>query len=233
MARRYRKRRRRRSSRRRRRFAAKPILFGKHKCVKLRTCVAGALGVSSQTVGGTRFVCISFSANAGGTPFPLSPALRPAGFDLLQPMFANAFTLGSKISVTWLPNTSTHSIIPWIETSTANLVGLRSPDLEQVLNNKFISYGMYATGAGNSSLIKRTRRFSTKKWFSVADVKDNEDLSQILSSTGAPPTLPVRNAYYNVGASMTHNMTDTTMGQLDYVVQIEYVVLFTEPRNVA
>jgi len=237
MARRkYRRRRRRRTYRKKRSarsILARAPLFGKSKMVKLRFCQAGQL--SPGTSGGfTRWLVTSFNANAAGQSSVADPSLQPAGWNLIAPLFQTATTYGCKMSVTWLPSNSTsqHSMIPYIDKSTENIGGTLSPDLQQILNNKFVTYGLYANGPGNSSVIKRQMKFSTKSWFNLSDVKDVDEIAQPLPSTGGVVPLPTRRAFLNVGCSTTHPIS-TGLSQIDVVFVIDYLVLFTEPRNVS
>jgi len=236
MPRKYRKRRRRRNYRRKRSgrsILARAPLFGKSKMVKLCFCQAGQLIPGSDGTN-NRWLVSSYHANAAGQPSTSDPSLRPAGWDLIAPLFQVATTFGSKISVTWLPSSSPnqHSMIPYIDKSTADIGGTLSPDLQQILNNKFVTYGLYANGPGNSSVIKRNMKFSTKKWFNLADVKDVDEIAQPLPPSGGIVILPQRKAFLNVGCSTTHTIS-TALSRVDFVVVIDYLVLFSSPRNVS
>ena len=174
---------RRRRRRRRRRFMKRrPVisrgpLFGKYKVAKLRFCQAGQLLVTDSGPGvGDQWVVRSFIANGAGTPSLANPGAQPEGFGLLAPLFQRVYTLGSRITYTVLPPDPAHSGICYLEKSTQNLDGTLSPELSQVLANKYVRYGYYGNGPGNSSKIQKTYTFSTKRWFNCKDVKDNTDL---------------------------------------------------------
>lgn len=233
---------RRRRPRRRRRYRrrnfnkaryviARAPLFGKRKLVKMRFSESGQLPVE---VGAgpppqDKWRCVSYGANAAGKPSVVSEA-KPEGWGLIAPLFQRAYTLSSRIIVTWLPSTGAHSAVPWVEKSTTSLATLLSPDLNQVLANKFVNYGISTNSPSGNSKIQKKLGFSTKKWFSVKDVMDAEEFSQ---DTSTSPTLPPnRPAYYNIGWTTTHPTQQGT-ANIDYVVTIDYLVMFVGPNNVA
>lgn len=237
MARRYRKRNYRR--RRRRYMKRRPViqrgpLFGHYKVVKMRASEAGQLTVG--TLPGPpptdKWVCRSFLANAAGQPSNQNAGIQPEGWQLIAPLFQRAYTLSSKISVRFLPSDIAHSGIGFVEKSNANLGGIVAPDINQIVANKYCRYGFYGAGAGNSSRTAKNYTFSTKRWFNVSDVKDNDDLAQDIINPTAAILPPERVCYYNFGWSDTH---ETSLGtsNMDYLVVCDYIVLFTGPRNVA
>jgi len=238
MARHRRNRRRRRGRRRRRFMRRRPVisrgpLFGKYKVVKLRFSQAGQLlATNTGPSDGDKWIVRSFMANGAGTPSLSNPGAQPEGFGLLAPLFQRVYTLGSKITFTVLPPDPAHSGICYLEKSTQNLDGTLSPDIQEVLANKYCRYGFYGNGPGNSSKIQKSYSFSTKRWFNVKDVKDNDDLGQDINISGTPLAPPERTAYFNCGWANTHP-TSAQTGSRDYVVVVDFICLFVGPRNVA
>lgn len=228
--------RRKRRPRRRRRYSSKRMvlrkapLFGKRKVVRLRYSQTGQLQLGPGAF--DEWVCKSYRANAAGRPAVSGSVTLPEGWDLISPLFSRAYTLCSKITVVWLPGSVGHSACPWVEKSTVALDGQNSPQLQQILANKFVNYGFYASGAGGTGKLQRSMKFSTKSWFSTRDVLDDTDLSQEIPLDGLPPVPPAREAYYNVGWTTTHSTTQETANR-DFLVIIDYVVAFVGPRNVA
>lgn len=216
---------------RRRPVIARAPLFGKYKVAKLRFCQSGLLNVT-DTGGFDQWVVRSFRANSAGNPSISDPGILPEGWGLLAPLFQNAYTLGSKITVQWLPNTVSSAGVPWVEKSTVNLDGQLSPALDEVLANKYVRYGLYGAGDGMSAITKKTYSFSTKRWFNVKDVKDNEDLSQVIVPDQILPIPAEREAFWNVGWASTFPTTAGT-NPMPYFVIIDYIVLFCGPRNVS
>lgn len=230
----YRRRRRRRSSRYGQRVPRAP-LFGKRRIVKMRYAASGQFNL----VGGggpDEWICRSYRANSAGCPEVIpGGALGPVpeGWNLIAPLFRRAFTLSCKINVVYLPNDRLHSAIPWIEKSQLSLDGLPSPSLEQVLDGKFCTYGYYASGNAGVGKISKKMTCYTKSWFSVKDVLDDTSLSQEIPPNPALTPPPERVVFYNTGWANTHNV-DPVIDQrpVDFVAVLDYVVMFTEPRDV-
>ncbi len=224
MARRkYRRRRRRRMMNPRRSVISRAPLFGKYKAVKLRYCASGQLSPDSS---GFLPIVQSYRANMAATPDPQIPGAVPEGWSTISRLYARCYTLGSKITVTFLPNNAQHSSVFFVAKSNVNLTTQVAPNLSTLLADRYIRYRYYGSGRGNAARTAITYPFSSKKWFTVSNVKDNIALSQ---HTGTL-TLAQRAAYFNVGFQLTHN-PGTTLTDVDYVIVIDYLCLFTEPIN--
>lgn len=67
-----------------------------------------------------------------------------------------------------------------------------------------------------------TKSFSAKKFFGVTNVRDSDHLTSLVDTTPASP------AYFHVfGCSIDGN----NPGAINLLVQIDYIVLFTEPKT--
>ncbi len=232
----YRRRRRRRRRRRYRRSKtamtiAKGPLFGKRRLIKFRHAFAGQIQVVPGGGGQGQDIwqCFAFSANGAAKPNVFDNA-KPSGFAAVAPLFAECYTLSSKIIVNYLPSQTAHSAMPWVEKSSVSLNGDASPAAALVVNNRYVNWGLSPQNAGGGQKITRSMKFSTKKWFSVDDVTDNADLSQSTLVTNPAP--PARQAYYNVGWQTTHNTVSGTQS-IDIFVLIDYICLLTTPVNTA
>lgn len=231
----YRRRRRRRRRRRYRRSKtamtiARGPLFGKRRLLKLRSSFSGQIQVvpNGGPAGEDVWQCITFSANGAAKPNVFDNHL-PAGFANVAPLFEDIYTLSSKIHVNFLPSQTAHSAIPWVEKSAVSLNGSIGPTAQQVLDNRYVSWGLSPQNPGGGQKISRTMKFSTKKWFTVDDVTDNSDLGQkTLTST---PAAPARQAYYNVSWVTTHPTVSGTQS-VDVFVVLDYIVLLCTPINV-
>ena len=207
---------------------AKGPLFSKRKLVKFRYAHSGQIIVEA-TPTGDKWGCETFGANSAGKPNVVNNEL-PAGWQNVAPLFKNCYTLSSKITVNFLPSQTAHSAIPWVEKSTVPLVGTLSPDAQQVVNNRYINWGLSPQNAGGSQKLQRSMKFSTKKWFSVSDVTDDDDFAQNTQSLTVPA--PNREAYYNLSWTTTHPATSGTQN-IDYFVVIDYLCILVEPVNVS
>lgn len=240
MARRYRRRRTRRRSRRRgpprygQRVPRAP-LFGRRRVIKLRYANSGQFNLAAPGPP-DEWLCRSYRANSAGCPEVLPGGTLgpvPAGWNLIAPLFSKCFTLSSKISLVFLPNDRLHSAIPWVEKSQLSLDGLPSPALAQVLDGKFIRYGFYSSGNAGTGKITKSMRSYTKSWFSVKDVLDDQTLAQDIPVNPALTPPPEREVFYNAGWCNTH-LTPAVTNQtpVDFCVTIDFLCVFTEPRDV-
>jgi len=225
MPRRRRTRRRRRRRRRnypRRSVVARGPLFGKYQAVKMRYVDSGQILTHPVE---ERFIVNSLRANAAGFPNPGSPGALPEGWLRIAPLFKSCLVLGSKVNISFMPSTSQHSLVCFIDKSNVNLHGFETPSLTTLLANRYCRYRYYGQGPGNSSHLKLNYTFSTKKWFTVTDVKDDPDLAE------RPPAvnLPEKRAYFNFGCQTTHAQ-DVNFA-VDYVAVVDYICLFTDPVN--
>lgn len=201
-------------------------LFGKYKIVKVRYCTSGQI---SPDPSGVFYVAQTLRANAPASPNPIAPSDVPEGWNLISPLYNKAVCLGSKLNLTFLPGNPIHSGVMYVEKSNEALNLLPSPNLNQLLANRYIRYKYYGSGRGNSSHLRITYPFSTKSWFSVKDVRDDPSLA----SFTAPATLPLHRAYWNFGYQHTHSITGLGVAdRIDFVAVVDYIVLFKEPVNV-
>lgn len=215
---------RRRKRKRRYRISNAP-LFGKSKRVKFRFCESGQLIPSA--VDNTRYAVQTWRMNAVNDPSLQNPGAQPEGFALLRGLFHKSFVIGSKLTVNFLPGQPTHSVILYAEKSSTSLSTLPSPNLNQLLDNRYVNWTMYGSGRGNASRPIVRCKFSTKKWFNVKDVTDNDDLSSRNNSISPP----FRLGYFNVGASPTHTIAGP-VSPIDFVIVLDFVVQMNEPVNV-
>lgn len=226
---RYRRRRRRKGRRTKSAMTiARGPLMGKRKLVKLRYAYSSQLFVTASP-SGDKWTCITFSANGAGKPDVTNNSL-PAGWLNVAPLFKECYTLSSKITVNFLPSQTAHSAIPWVEKSTVPLAGLLSPDAQDVVNNRYVNWGLSPQNPGGSQKLQRSMTFSTKKWFSVSDVTDDDDFGQ--NTQGTPVPAPNREAYYNVGWCTTHPSTSGSQS-IDIFCVVDFLCLLVQPVNVS
>ncbi len=224
-SRKRRPRRKRRRMRRRRFRISNAPLFGKSKRVKFRYCESGQLVPSASDP--LKYAVNTWRMNAVNDPSVQQPGAQPEGFSLLRELFHKSFVLGSKITINFLPGNATHSVILYAEKSSTNLATLPSPNLSQILDNRYVNWTMYGSGRGNASRPIVRLKYGTKSWFNVKDVTDNDDLSSRNNSISPP----FRSAFYNVSAAPTHAITGP-LSPIDYVVVIDFIVQMNEPVNV-
>ena len=223
--RKYRKRRRRRRGRKVVRYRRpQASLFGQSRLVRLKYAYFGQLGVASDA---GPFDTHVFAANSLHDPLVFAGTgivgAQPRGYDQITPLFDKYAVLGSRVKVTFMPHTGQHSgLVFYLSTTLSDNFGtaglLTGVD---ALESRTVSTCRYADGQGARGLTL-TRNFSAKKFFHVQSVKDNQSLQ---ADVGYNPTQP---AYFRFSAAATHSSM-TNMEACDYVLEISYVALFTDP----
>lgn len=147
---------------------------------------------------------------------------QPRGRDQLFGFYNHCTTLGSRITCKFLTGGSS----PAGQT----IVGIRkqADTTTQVLVNDMLEKRntTYTTlGWGGAGLKTLTMNYSTKKFLGVKDPLDEERLRES-ASVG-----PTESAYFVVFAAPPDTTSDP--GILDVVVQIDYIVCFSEPKQLA
>lgn len=214
-----------RRRRRRRRYIPKS-LFGDSKAVVLKYCDAGQF-TQNAGPGAVNWTVKSYSCINSKFPDFGNNTLHPAGWAQMRPLYERALVIGSKCTLTTLAGTNTHPSIQYIDKQIDNFDGNNSQLVRRVLNNRNVRYAWTCQARGGQSRARVSMTFSPKKFFHVKDVRDNEQLS---CNTSAAQPGPEQEAWYNVGMSTTH-ITAAALNPVDYVVELSYYVLFTNPIN--
>ncbi len=220
--------RRRRVKRRRRFRISRAPLFGKTKRVRLRFAESGQF--VPDPLNPNSYLVKTYYMNGVNSPSLNVIGSTPEGWANISPLFKKVYVLGSKLTANFLPANNAHSCIFYCDKSTVSLNGLLSPPLSQVLDNRYVSWNLYGSGRGNASKAIVRMKNSTKSWFTVKDVLDDDNLSSDTQISG-PPSIPERTAYYNVGIAPTHGGS-ITLPPIDYLVVIDYICQFVEPVNI-
>lgn len=206
--------------RRYRRSVPKPLGFPKERSVTLKyvdTCVldVGIAGVIAKHV---------YSANNIYDPDVTGTGHQPMMHDLWASLYNHYVVSGSKISV--------KIVSPYTAATTPTIVGCMVNDdtttpttwsdvLEQNRCKSVIAGG---GDASKTKIISNT--FSARKFYNVADVKDN--FQRLGNTFGASPS---EQAYYTLFALPYDQVTDTE--PVRAVVTIYYRVLLSEPKDQA
>lgn len=165
-----------------------------------------------------------FSANGLYDPNITGSGHQPLGFDQYTPIYDHYTVLGSRITIRAVANDSSTPL-------GANMVGVYTNDdttavtsydtvIEQGKGNVKILSGASATGQCTVA-----HNFSTKKFFGVTDVKDNDQLK------GSSSTNPGDGAFFVVFAQGLDAATN--QGALFANVTIDYIVQWSEQRSLA
>lgn len=162
-----------------------------------------------------------FSANNIYDPDVTGTGHQPMGHDQWTALFNHYVVLGSKITVNFCDSDAS---------TTPTHVGLYLSDgktLSYASGYEFIEArkGTYRLIVPNEGKRHRmVNKFSAKRFYSVRDVEDN--LSRLGAVSGASPT---EQAFYHIWCQTL----DATTNTIRCVVEVEYIVLFSEPKDLS
>jgi len=159
-----------------------------------------------------------FRANGLYDPNYTSTGHQPMGFDQWSALYNHYVVLGSKMTVKVLPqetNVSPCIIGTFLTDGTA--VPYTTP-------GSFIEAkrGPYRLFKATDRVVSLVQKYSSKKQFNVVDVKDNMD--RLGANVGADPT---EEAMFNIWFFTM----DLSTASLNLFVTIDYIVEFSEPKD--
>lgn len=197
------------------------IGFPQTKIVKMRYTQAFSLASSAGSVAGQ-----SFYANRVYRPSGL--AHDAIGWDLWKTLYNSYVVIGSKMTVRICGNSYSGSVtVPlWINTALQDDISF-SYDFETLSEQGGCKNKLWCPGSANNSYLVQT--YSPKKFFNIAQVKDNID-NLGATFVGSPPTGPTRVAYFHVQQQPVDKTANSTNW---YVVTIDYIVLMSEPSELS
>ncbi len=164
-----------------------------------------------------------FRANSCFDPDQSGVGHQPLRWDQWSAMFGFYVVIGAKMTVKYLGGSQTSSAA-----------------VPAILGTMLVDEGSYASewtnlveqGRGKWRIVNQSQsrmttsltcNFSAKKFFNVAQVKDN--VANLGAATDANPT---RDAYFIV---YQQPVDKTGNNSSNYAVMIDYIVLFSEPKN--
>lgn len=214
----------RRPKRRRTGRRFRPILegFPNSKLVKLRYVQHVVMDPLPAGV-----VTAEFRANGPQDPYVTGAGSQPMAWDQWDIMYQRYICLGSKMTATWVPVSGANLNPGYFgittEASAGQLTQKYGSDLDGLLESK--TTGKY-TPIGGVLATANTQRpitqtFSTKKFFGVANVSDNQNLGAHTN------TVPVDKAYFALWLASINGNDPASM---TFKVVIDYIVLFQEPQ---
>lgn len=182
------------------------------RVAKLRYCDTFSL---TSTSGALAYN--TFRANGIYDPDLTSTGHQPMGHDQWVALFNHYVVLGSKITVKACTTTAEADVIyTGVYLSDGGTVPYSS--VSEIKENKKGSVTMYAPQSGKN--VYSTSKYSAKNFFNVKDVKDNQDRLGALVNAD-----PGEAACFQVWIQAIGT------GSLEYMVTIDYIVLFSEPRE--
>lgn len=147
---------------------------------------------------------------------------QPLGFDQYTPIYDHYTVLGSKITVDFTAATTSAALgankVCIFVNDDASAVTTWDTIMEQGG-----AVSKILTGSNAGGTCRLSKKFSTKKFFGVTDVKDNDQLK------GSNSANPLDGAYFAV---LAQGMTSSDNPNGFYAnVMIEYITQWSEPRS--
>ena len=168
-----------------------------------------------------------FSANSIYDPNRTGGGHQPVGHDQWNLFYNHYVVVGSKFkctfssSVTGASNSGMTFGIMLDDSSTAPVTNSISHLIES-RKSKYLSYNFASSTASRLPVITQT--YSAKKFFNVADVKDN--FTRIGADFGVDPA---DEAYFRVWFGM-NNVLDTQQS-MNLLIEVDYIVFLSEPKE--
>jgi len=197
--------------------------FPETKTVKLKYC--DYFTIDPQT--GGSLGSYLFRANSIYDPNYTGTGHQPLGYDQWAGLYNHYTVISSKINISIIPNLTTSQYLP------GNVVGIFLSDdvtfsgtnLTQLMEQGYTNYKYLQMYPGNGvDTLKHS--FNAKRFYNVKDVKDNQvTLGALVGSN------PSEEAYFVCFVGAADSTTDTA--SIGCVVTMEYLVTFTEPKEIA
>ena len=167
-----------------------------------------------------------FRANSLFDPDYSGTGHQPRGFDQLMVYYDHYRVLGSKITVTVASHSTTHAVPAYAGILLADTVGaaVSYGSSESLLESRVRSSGLITqAGVANQGMGRKTvsKTFSAKKFF-------GPEAKYASKYQGTAASNPVEDAVFNVFAC---NINGNDPGETNYLVTIEYIAMFSEPRT--
>lgn len=217
-----RKRRRRLRSRRRRRYltsrqntsAVSPSQVVKFRYVDTITLNPG-VGTTAE---------YNFRANSIHDPDFTGVGHQPLGHDQWANFYEHYTVIGSKLKATFFSpgdsvTTATGLVGVMLDEDTTSITSIRNMMEQAKARTRYMT-----TKGGPGGRVSVTSHYSPKRFFAIKDMKDNRNLVGSLFGNN-----PTEGAYFKIFAGPANTADD--VGIISVVVEVEYICLLSERRN--
>lgn len=161
----------------------------------------------------------TFSANSIFDPNITGVGHQPMGHDTWQTLYNHYCVTSSKMTIKLIPKDNpTTSVVGAFITDAQASPYSNSDDYQEARKGS-----TRLIGQKQASPVTLTSSYSAKKFFNVHDIKDN--FSRLGGTFGSNP---VEQAYYKLWVQSADALSDPTFIA---VVQIDYNVIFSEPKD--
>lgn len=176
--------------------------------------------VSLTPTGGTSASYL-FRCNGVFDPNYTGSGHQPYGFDQWANFYDHVTVIGSRIRATFMPGNTAANIGQSIASITVEDDTATTTTINSLIERTGAVWKFVPAAGGPATTL--TKKFSTKKFFNVSDVKDNSALKGTFTSD------PSDQAYFHL--NVTSSDGSTTPSTINIVVDIEYIVLLSERKN--
>ncbi len=217
-------RRRMRRRRKKRKYRIRKSLFGNSQVVKMKYVDSGQITVSLLDIAPVH----SYRLNSTFDPNPVPSTTDRSvlGYEQLSPLFNTNQVLGSRARITFFPGLNQHGVIMYANKSLLNQTGQPALSLPTILSERNVKYRYHSTARSGGERSVVTINYSPKSFHGVKDLRDCEDLKSVND------TLPLLQAFTNFSYAKTH-IGGQPITSMDYVIEIQYIVLWSGPVNPA
>lgn len=172
----------------------------------------------------------NFCANGIWDPNITGTGHQPMGFDQWAGFYNHYVVIGSKITVKWQLGTPNEGLnVIFVGTKITDDAGpiITTGNLFENLSERGFSYKMFNPNSNMIRPVTTRSSYSPKKFFNVANVKDNFDRLGALVTAN-----PTEQAVYQLWYA---NSRDVSLGGvlMQAFVTIDYIVMFSEPKDIA
>lgn len=194
--------------------------FPNTKMVKLR--YVDELRVST-TLGSANSKSLPYVANGMFDPYFPIGGHQPKGFDQWMAVYSHYNVVGSKISVKLASSTSNN--VAWGVCRTPTSGTMNNHSLTYLLENRYQKNVRYISWNNNTNMNLNnkalTASYSQKKVFGGNSAQKGD-------LTGSIEANPTERQYFEIWVAPIQG--DTGIKTLDFIITIDYIALFTEPK---
>lgn len=162
-------------------------------------------------------------ANSLFDPNESATGHQPLGFDELSQLYEKYCVTGSKITATFFSESSTPQTGNQVAYITLDNTTTVPGDTTSLLEAASTVSRPIGPTTGSQDLVKLSKTFSARQWFSVKDPLDKDDLTALIAAN------PAQQAYFKVGTTPLNPLDNP--GAVQVQVRMEFRVHFTSPRS--
>lgn len=201
--------------------------FPANKIVRLRY----AERIPMSPTGPATFTWHNMRANSVFDPNQTGSGHQPMGFDQWAGFYNHYVVVGSKITVKWISeaplSSETNAMIVGVKLTDDTTPILSGGQAWDNISERGFSKRIMIMNDQNVKPVTTIAKFSPKKFFNIANVKDN------VLRIGAPVTSnPTEEAIFQLWFCSA-NDTVVSAYIIQAFVTIDYLVLFSEPKDIA